>query len=664
MFWQAAARRAAAWWAAARSLGFWAALAALVVAGLQRSASADVVVLSNRSRALINFTVSVKGGDKRAIRLQSGDLVPVGVPAGREASVEFVSGGQPTSYLLDLNSAYFFHDDAKTKKLDLQRIGLTQAPSAAEDGTVAARADVGAAATDRSTAGNDSRNPPVRAQPIPDGAVPVGSKTSELTKVTVKILVDEEEKAIRHVWEERLKKRVAAASEILERYARVKLEVVATDTWKSDNATTDDSSADFTKSLREFEIKVRPQPAQIAIGFTSQYTLPKGRTHLGGTRGPMMAHILLREWSKHVSEPERLELLVHELGHRFGASHSPEHDSVMRPVLGDRQSVAKSFRIAFDPLNTLAMNLVSEEIRDRGLTSFGGIRPSVRRNLIDVYATLGRMMPDDPAAGEYLRRLGEAPVVRIEPPKKTGSPLLDGPRQVISAVVEAAAQNRGLSSTSEVSGGPTRPSGDALTEQYVRAAAVAAARLPAQERVKALCLGLAVALGDVDELSSNALTRELLPLLETSEQRKVRLALLGSPTMHGRGDLTRHFFVSAGLASCLGAQSAENVGITKELRDASGGSGFSFVDLSADVAGVAFATQVQSEEGLKQVAESFRVAQFLPPIKGLPEGLQMAKFQESYGSPGDPRFTAEVEKLREQVRTLNPSKAATAVKQP
>ena len=148
----------------------------------------------------------------------------------------------------------------------------------------------------------------------------------------MKILVDDDEKAVRAIWEERLRKRIADASKILEKYAGITLEVVGCDTW----VTTNDVQ-DFDAQLREFEANVKPRPADVAIGFASQYSVVTGRTHLGGTRGALGSHIMLREWSRHVSEPERLELLVHELGHYFGAAHSPEPVSVMRPVLADRK---------------------------------------------------------------------------------------------------------------------------------------------------------------------------------------------------------------------------------------------------------------------------------------------------------------------------------------
>src|SRR5205085_7080037 len=116
---------------------------------------------------------------------------------------------------------------------------------------------------------------------------------------------------------------------------------------------TDNNINNFDKTLAEFEQNVKPEPARLAIGFTSQYEVPRGAFHLGGTRGPLHTHVLVREWSKHISEPERMEVLLHELGHFLGAVHSPAPDSVMRSILGDRIARVKDFRITFDPVNVL-----------------------------------------------------------------------------------------------------------------------------------------------------------------------------------------------------------------------------------------------------------------------------------------------------------------------
>jgi hypothetical protein len=222
--------------------------------------------------------------------------------------------------------------------------------------------------------------------------------------ISVAVYVDEEEPAVEQLWKRRLQRRVDAASRVLERSCGMKFAVAYFGTWKSN-----DGIDDFGLSLREFETHVRPNEARLSIGFTSQYQLTKGRTHLGGTRGPLHTHILLREWSNHVSESERLELLVHELSHFLGAAHSPESNSVMRPILGDRQANARSFRIAVDPVNALVMSLVAEEVRQRGVTSFRQLSTPTQARLNAIYTTLARALPKDPAAPDYLKLLNPEP---------------------------------------------------------------------------------------------------------------------------------------------------------------------------------------------------------------------------------------------------------------
>ena len=122
--------------------------------------------------------------------------------------------------------------------------------------------------------------------------------------------------------------------------------------------------------------------------------------------GPFRSHILIREWALHVSEAERLELLIHELGHHLGAAHSPEPDSVMRPILGDRRARRLSFPIRFDAVNTLAMNLLAEEIRLRNVRSIADLSIPTRTRLRQVFTQLAYALPKDPAARQYLRLLG------------------------------------------------------------------------------------------------------------------------------------------------------------------------------------------------------------------------------------------------------------------
>ena len=112
----------------------------------------------------------------------------------------------------------------------------------------------------------------------------------------------------------------------------MRFEIVTVGHWASDPAV-----RSFDQSLMEFAQKVRPVPARLAIGFTSHYEWVRGEMHLGGTHGALASHILIRESPGQVSEPERLEVLVHELGHFLGAAHTSDKTSVMRPMLGDRQ---------------------------------------------------------------------------------------------------------------------------------------------------------------------------------------------------------------------------------------------------------------------------------------------------------------------------------------
>ena len=107
----------------------------------------------------------------------------------------------------------------------------------------------------------------------------------------------------------------------------------------------------------------------------------------------LQSHILVREWSATMSEPEREEVLLHEVGHYLGAVHSPDPVSVMRPILADNQAIQTQFRIGFDPVNTLLINLVSEEIRERSVTSVAEMTAGTRLRLGQIYSKLADADP-------------------------------------------------------------------------------------------------------------------------------------------------------------------------------------------------------------------------------------------------------------------------------
>ena len=73
----------------------------------------------------------------------------------------------------------------------------------------------------------------------------------KICKIPVKIFVDDEEPFVRKRWEERLRSRIERASDILEQHCRVRFEIVAFDTWDSDN-----DELNFAKMLAEFEREI------------------------------------------------------------------------------------------------------------------------------------------------------------------------------------------------------------------------------------------------------------------------------------------------------------------------------------------------------------------------------------------------------------------------
>ena len=565
------------------------------------SAAADVIVLANRTPNAIPVEVKPAAASAQRLTLASGDSVPVFVD-GR-AYVSFASREGMRRYLLDANSAYYFGQTADGR-LDLQEIGLGDDTSTAQGRTLPGRA-----------------------------------ATAPIATIPVKILVDEEEPARPLHWERRLRERVEAASAVLEQHARVRLKVVAVGNWDSDDATTD-----FFESLAEFERDVKPFPAQLAIGFTSQYQVVQGRTHMAGTRGALHSHILVREWSQHMSEPERLELLVHELGHFLGASHSPEPDSVMRPVLGDRQAVRKGFRVRFDPVNTLVMSMVGEELRRRKIRQLADMTTGTKLRLRQIYQALSPTLPQDPAANQFVQRMEVATV----------TPLLLGTKQVVAQVVRSAQTNLALPAAGDApAGSETRREGDALTEYYVRNAAGIARFLPDDVAGPSFLMGLGIALDDSTLLRDHPKFSGFVQMVEPQNERSLRLASLGAPTLLGRRDLAQHFFVSAHLAAIGGTTIAAASGLAKEISDAGGGSGFSFADMAANRAGILFAGGVMNKRfSLRTVADEFTVPAYMPTVDDLPEGLTAAQLLAQFGPQTDDRFRRQLQQIDQRLLQL------------
>ena len=107
-----------------------------------------------------------------------------------------------------------------------------------------------------------------------------------------------------------------------------------------------------------------------------------------------------------------------------------------------------------------------------------------------------------------------------------------------------------------------------------------------------------------------------------------------------RNDLRLHFIFSAALKVISDSAISFASGEFKELLDTQeGGSGFSFVDLAADRAGIRFAELALDEKGakrLQQMAPELRQEKtFFPSIADLPEGISQQVFDERGGIESD-----------------------------
>lgn len=129
----------------------------------------------------------------------------------------------------------------------------------------------------------------------------------------------------------------------------------------------------------------------------------------------------------------------------------------------------------------------------------------------------------------------------------------------------------------------------------------------------------------------------------TRLRRRIRLG--------GRTDLSQHFWVSAALTVLSDAQRAHAVGLSKELMDSTrGGSGFSFVDMAANSAGIRLAVMATrnsaaAREIQMRIRQGVKVADIFPSIAGLPENIPGDKLQAEFGGPGG----AETRRLLDEI---------------
>lgn len=567
------------------------------------------------------------------------------------------------------------------------------------------------------------------------------SSLPEALLVPIKLLVDDDEAAAPPIWENRLRRRVAAANEVLERYFPLRLQVVAVETWHSDK-----SLATLEGGYQEFVRRVDPAPATIAIGFASQWASMKPPAPLAICAGPLSRHILLREHGPEITETERLEMLLHEIGHVFGAVHVRDSGSLMRIKMEERRARDRHFSLGFDPFNTLIVNLTIEEflrgsrgpaefsemgrnslagyyrllaesgLSDESAAQLAGLwaglsvgagmaadaetgasprptappqnstespaeeavasagqsaaaptpehaprptaptvekteRPGPSRTLADLSAS-NPLLPVKPSSGDSGPSSGAAPPIPELEPIAPATPV-DGARWIIQAVVESWPGVVQVALSGQDSRG--RLGGDQITELLVRQSAQAALKLKGPEAVQrsSFLLAIGVLVDDSNYLREQPGLGDIWRRLEGESERAKRLARIPPPTIQTRHDWAQHFGVSAALTELVGASAARSLGLAKEWRDAQGDSGFSFTDIAANYAGVAFAEAVRSGRvSLESLGETFTLGTYVPPLTIYEEGISFPRLMSEYGGYYGERTRTILRQIEEKIRSL------------
>ncbi|MFT4940537.1 MAG: hypothetical protein ACI88A_003594 [Paraglaciecola sp.] len=129
------------------------------------------------------------------------------------------------------------------------------------------------------------------------------------------------------------------------------------------------------------------------------------------------------------------------------------------------------------------------------------------------------------------------------------------------------------------------------------------------------------------------------------------------PVLAERSDLNQHFIFSAAIKVLSEQGMSAAIGEFKELMDrANGGSGFSFVDLAADFAGVEFAQAatdpLQAQHVQQVLADNTKESAFFPAITNLPEGMSKAVFNQKFGSVDSREYQSMVEDIRGRIMRL------------
>jgi hypothetical protein len=186
-----------------------------------------------------------------------------------------------------------------------------------------------------------------------------------------------------------------------------------------------------------------------------------------------------------------------------------------------------------------------------------------------------------------------------------------------------------------------------LAEVYAVLFADAPAGVAARDHARAAMVAAAMA-------TAGPYARRLATIDDAHVRRRVPATL--RVRLAGREDLAKHFALSAALAAAADPEIGRALGTWKELDDSlAGGSGFSFVDLAADRAGLRLGQAAADPGRAGDLARAFGdgPVDLLPTAAlGFEEGMSDRAFEARYGSIATVGYAAAVTRIDAALDTL------------
>jgi hypothetical protein len=210
-------------------------------------------------------------------------------------------------------------------------------------------------------------------------------------EISVRLAADEEFRAAAPDWEADARRRVACASDVLEREFRVRLRVVDCVPWKSD-----DHAVDLHLLHRTVDAKLLCEEADLVLVFARQDKPSGSRTDYDrGVAYYYGRSCIVRTGEGPRAWPYEDETVVHEVCHVLGAWHVPIDSSVMRAPKSGKQIAS------FDPTSAAAVVLGRDVDLRRGLD---GIDLEKARKVTDLWKELHAPGTDAPLLDAYNAR--------------------------------------------------------------------------------------------------------------------------------------------------------------------------------------------------------------------------------------------------------------------